>query len=306
MKNRVLGITSVLLFVLVFAPTFIWLWQRWTISIWHNGHGMFVPLVVAYLAYQTLKSDGSKAEENSAWGFIFFVPGFAMVIADAAIRTQLLSAVGLIFCLIGTVPLVLGIRRAKALIYPLLLLFLMLPIPTAFIDRFVLILRWISATGAAYLTEMTGLPVLREFTTLYLPNSTLVIAEACSGFSTLYASVTMALILCYMASSNARRALILLSCVPLAIACNIVRCTLLAYLVHYRGPEALATPLHPLTGIFSFSAALGLLFLVSWFGAQKGKNLDSTFESIPPVHCNCTSADVDSGHSSFISETERQ
>jgi exosortase len=300
MKNRVLNIAAILLFVLVFGPTFIWLWQRWTISIWHNGHGMFVPLVVGYLAYHALRADKSQNEESSAWGFALFIPGLILVIIDNPIKTQLLSAVGLIFCLIGLMLLVFGARRTGAFAYPLLLLFLMLPIPTAFIDRFILFLRQISATGCAYLTDLTGMPVLREFTTLHLPNSSLVIAEACSGFSTLYASVTMALILCYMVSSNARRALILLSCFPLAIACNIVRCTALAYLVNYRGPEVLGTPLHPLTGILSFSAALGLLFAVAMLGDTKGKKLDETLEPIHAAHRRCAAADADPGKPSLL------
>lgn len=301
-----MGIGTLVLFVLVFAPTFAWLWQRWTMSIWHNGHGMFVPLVVAYLGYQALKSDKFKGEESSAWGFAFFIPGLLMVVADTGIRTQLLSAFGLILCLIGAVLLLLGLRRARALVFPLLLLFLMLPIPTAFVDRFILLLRRISATGCAYLVDMTGLPVLREFTTLHMPGSTLVIADACSGFSTLYASVTMALILCYMVSSNARRALILLSCVPLAIGCNIIRCTALAYMVNYGGSEILNTSWHPLTGIISFSAALILLFMVAFIGSQKEGNLDSTIQPVSPVHRARSAADADPGHSPLLPGTERE
>ena len=280
MKARITGKIALLLFILVFAPTAIWLWQRWTMSIWHNGHGMFVPLVVAYLGYQALKSDVSKREETSAWGFLFLIPGLLAVMVDTAIRTQLLSAFGLIFSIIGLAILLLGKRRTQALAYPLLLLFLMLPIPTAFVDRFVLLLRRISATGCAYIVGMTGLPVLREFTTLHLPNTNLEIADACSGFSTLYASVTMALILCYMIRSNARRAAILLCSVPLAIGCNTLRCVMLAYLVHYRGLHALDTSLHPLTGIVSFTLALGILFAISWSGPKKETTLDTTVETI--------------------------
>jgi len=274
-------IVLLILFVLVFAPTAVWLWQRWTMSIWHNGHGMFVPLIVAYLGYQTLKRHAFQQEESSAWGFLFFIPGLVFVIADNAIHTQLLSAVGLIFCIIGLVILLLGLKRARALAYPLIILFLMLPIPTAFIDRFVLLLRYISASGCAYIVGVTGLPVLREFTTLHLPNSSLEIADACSGFSTLYASVTMALILCYAISSNLRRALILFICVPLAIGCNILRCVLLAYLVNYGGSEALSTQLHPFTGIFSFSLTLVLLFAIAFVKIPRGRNLDTVVEKIP-------------------------
>ncbi len=280
MNVRIYRWTASALFILVFAPTAIWLWHRWTISIWYNGHGMFVPLIVAYLGYQTLKSDASKKEESSPWGFMLFIPGLFFVIVDSAIKTQLLSAVGLILCLLGLMLLVLGLRRAKALVFPSLLLFLMLPIPTAFVDRLVLLLRRVSAGGCERVLNLTGLPVFREFTTIHMPAGTLEIADACSGFSTLYASVTMALILCYMVSSNARRVAILLSCVPLALGCNTLRCALLAYLVHYRGPEVLETQLHPLTGIFSFTLTLGLLFCISSFGSRKEPPIDLNVKAL--------------------------
>lgn len=35
---------------LLFAPTMLWLWERWTVSVWQNGHGILilaVPLAIA-------------------------------------------------------------------------------------------------------------------------------------------------------------------------------------------------------------------------------------------------------------------
>lgn len=71
----------------------------------------------------------------------------------------------------------------------------------------------------------------------------------------------MPLIPCYVVTSNAKCAVILLRSILLAIGCHAQKCVMLAYLVHYRGPEALASPLHPFKGIISFSMALSLLLL---------------------------------------------
>jgi len=295
MADKVWRSAALIGFILVFWPTMHWLWQRWTISIWYNGHGMFVPLVVAYLSYLYLRDDRSCEEESSPLGFAFLIPGLLMVVVDSSIKTQLLSALGLVLALIGLTLLLLGARRSSALGFPLALLFFMLPIHTAFIDRLVLILRRISATGCEHVANLTGLPVMRDLTTLHLPNAALEIADACSGFSTLYASVTMALILAYLAHSTARRIAILIAAVPIAIGCNILRCTLLAYLVNYQGAEVLATPLHPMTGIVSFSLALSILFLLSSFGAAKRGASDSAIATVPAAHLDRAAADADSG-----------
>ena len=34
--------------VALFAPTVMWLWERWTLSVWHNAHGLLLVPVVAY------------------------------------------------------------------------------------------------------------------------------------------------------------------------------------------------------------------------------------------------------------------
>ena len=161
----------ILLAILVFAPTIYWLWQRWTMSVWHNVHGMFIPFVVAYFIYQVLRSDQIVDAEQSAWGFLFLIPGLGMIVLDSAIRTQLLSAFGMVVCLPGLSLLLLGSRRTKALAFVWVLSFFMLPIPAAFIERFTLLLRRITAVGAEPVIALFGVPVAREDTTLFLPKA---------------------------------------------------------------------------------------------------------------------------------------
>ena len=44
----------------LFAPTLVWLWERWTLSVWHNGHGILIALVVAYLAWEEFDPTASE------------------------------------------------------------------------------------------------------------------------------------------------------------------------------------------------------------------------------------------------------
>ena len=112
-----------LLAILVFAPTIYWLWQRWTMSVWHNVHGMFIPFVVACFIGGVLRSDQIVDAEQSAWGFLFLIPGLGMIVLDSAIRTQLLSAFGMVVCLPGLSLLLLGRRRTQALAFAWVLSF---------------------------------------------------------------------------------------------------------------------------------------------------------------------------------------
>ena len=249
--------------ILVFAPTIYWLWQRWTMSVWHNVHGLFIPFVCAYFIYEVLRSDPIVEAEQSAWGFLFLIPGLAMIVLDSAIHTQLLAAFGMLVCLPGLSLLLLGSRRTRALSFVWILAFFMLPIPAAFIENFTLILRRISAAGAERVIAMLGVPVARQDTTLFLPKGPLSIVDACSGFSTLYACVTLALVLAYMNPAWPRRVLTLVAAFPVAIAGNILRCALFALVVQRWGGGTLHTPLHPASGVLTFTAAALLLIFLS-------------------------------------------
>jgi exosortase len=242
--------------ILVFAPTIHWLWQRWTMSVWHNMHGIFIPFIVAYFIREALRSDQIVNAEQSAWGFLFLIPGLGMIVLDSAIRTQLLSAFGMIVCLPGLSLLLLGSRRTRALAFVWVLSFFMLPIPAGFIERFNLLLRRVTAAGAEQVLPLLGIPVARQDTMLYMPSHNFSIVDGCSGFSPLYACVTLGLILAYLNPSWPRRLLILVAVFPVTMAFNVLRIVILAFMVRHWGDAIMSTSLHPASGLLTGGAAM--------------------------------------------------
>jgi exosortase len=251
---------------IIAAPTVQWLWQRWTMSIWHNGHGIFVPFLIAYLVRETLKDDPAKQEEaSSPWGFAFLVPAMLLIILDSAIETQLLSALALVITLPGLSLLFLGARRTRALAFPWLLALFMLPIPAAFVEPVMAKLRIISSIGTERLIDLLGIPVVRDYTTLVLTGASVSIEDACSGFSTLYASLTFAFLFAHLAYSPAKKLMLVAAAAPIAIASNILRCAALAILADRYGDGILDTSLHVGSGLVSFASALVVLgLMVAW------------------------------------------
>jgi len=236
-------------------------------SIWHNAHGMFVPFVIAYLIYDALRRDSTDTTpDSSALGFAFLAPGVLCLTLDSVLGTQLLAAVGMILCLPGFSLLFLGMRRTRLLLFPLLLAFFMLPVPAVAIEPIHWVLRQISAAGAKEVISILGVPVLRSGTTLSLPAGDLEIAEACSGFSALYAAVTMSMVLIYLRPAGRGRYLPLLAAIPFAIFSNILRCAGLGLLVQSQGMSILETPLHVISGFVSFGITMAALF---WLGSPK-------------------------------------
>ena len=255
--------------VLLYAPTAKFLWTRWTMSVWHNAHGALVPPVVAYLIYQELRRFKGSPPTSSAWGFVLLVPALALQALDAGMHTQLLSAASIIVALPGLSLLLLGTRRTRAILFPLLFLAAALPIPLGMTEQIHMQLRLVATAASGWVVSMLGIPVLAEATTLHLAPGALEISDACSGFSTLYAAAAVACLTAHSAPTTGRKLLVLLSAAPLAVAANILRIVVLVVLVLWQGAGVLDTFLHPLSGMMTFALALPIIF---WLGGDSRRS----------------------------------
>jgi exosortase len=250
----------------LYLPTVRWLIDRWTMSVWHNAHGMFIPFIVGYFAYYELSRVAGYQRESSALGFLFVVPALLLHMLDTGIHTQLLSAVSIVVLLPGLSLLFLGRRRTAAIAFPLAFMLLMLPIPLAFTEPVHLVLRKIATAGAGAVIPFLGITSYVEGTTFYLTQGTLHVGDGCSGFSTLYAAVAVAALTAYSCQDIRRRVIVLAAAVPLAIAANVLRVILLIALVHRTGLDVLSTWVHPASGMLTFALSLPVIF---WLGSDQ-------------------------------------
>lgn len=250
--------------VAIYAPTVAWLWERWTMSVWHNAHGLLIPFVVAYFVHDELTRYDGPPEAGSAWGFAWLVPALLLHVIDGAIHTQLLSAASIVIALPGLSYLLLGPSRTRRILFPLLFLAFMLPIPLGITERVHLALRHLTARGVEHLIPLVGVPLLRDNLTLETGATRLFVADACSGFSTLYAAMTVACLTAYFCPVPWRRVAVLVAAAPIAMAANILRVSILVLLVRYYGNEVLETWMHEASGILTFVLALPLIF---WIGS---------------------------------------
>ncbi len=261
-RNWLLWLLAILL-VMLYAPTILWLLDRWTMSVWHNGHGILIAGVVGYLVWKELGKLRHLPNSSSPLGFVILVPALLLFILDTGIDSQLLGAAALVLSLPGLAYIFLGRERTHAIMFPLLALFLTLPIPLAFTESLHLILRHIATDAVAWLLPVVGVPVFAHGTMLEIPNGSLQVADACSGFSTLYATITVAVLTAYFCTSIPRRIAVLLIAVPLAIGVNIIRVLVLTLLVHWVGLDILETSAHEISGLLTFVVALPIVF---WLG----------------------------------------
>ncbi len=260
-REQGLASGALLLTLAAFAPTLQWMYFEWTRSVWFNQHGLFMPFVLAWLAWQEIRKQEGGAE-SSAWGFVPLVAGLSLSVLDSNAQSRYLASCGFLLALPGLSLLLFGPRRTWALRTPLLLGVLLIPIPYSFATP--LGLRTITANGVLPLLELLGFTALREGTLIHLPpGNSFIVADACSGANTLWASMAFAIVLAVTSTSLRRRIALLVAAPLLALGANVLRVTLLVLLTLRFGTELLETAIHEATGVATFAAVLGPLLLIA-------------------------------------------
>lgn len=160
----------------------------------------------------------------------------------------------------------LGSEAFFAARFPLLFLYLMVPLPVWIETPLTMMLQYGSAAVAYGLMKLTIFPLYWEDTTVFnLPGITIHVAEECSGIrSTLVLLITTVLTSHLMLRTNKARLILVLLALLIGIFRNAFRIWILALLTVYVDPNALSGSLHHQGGPFFFALALILLFSMTY------------------------------------------
>ena len=143
------------------------------------------------------------------------------------------------------------------------LLLTMVPPPVIVYNAAAAPLQLFASRIAADAAQVAGVSIYRDGNIIHLANTSLGVAEACSGLHSLSALIVASLLLGFLENGSiwARAAVVVLS-VPLAIAVNVLRVTGTAILADYN-PEFAMGYYHAFSGWLVFVLGFALLWLVS-------------------------------------------
>jgi exosortase len=178
---------------------------------------------------------------------------------------------------IGGFVLSYGLRASQAGLFPLLFLFLMVPIPDVLLSRAIYWLQIGSAEVTDALFQGVDVPVFRTALVFALPGLTIEIAEECSGIrSSLALVITSLLAGQLLLRSVWRKAALAVATLPLLVIKNGIRIVTLSLLAIYVDPSYLTGWLHRQGGIVFLLLALALLLPVLWWLRRSERIADGT------------------------------
>jgi len=169
-----------------------------------------------------------------------------------------------------------GKTAFKARYFPLLFLFLMVPLPKFLLDHVIHLLQAGSAWITGTLFDLLGVPVLREGFVFHLARVNIEVAEECSGIRSSMVLLILALLVAHFRLRSFWKKVLFLACgLFMMILKNGIRIVSLTLLAMYVDPSFLYGKLHHQGGIFFFIISLLLLAPLLWL-LQRG-------EAFPPT-----------------------
>jgi exosortase A len=255
-------------FAALFWPVIAALVRDWRVDE-NYSHGFLIPPLAAYLVWER-RHELSRTRPAGSWLGLVVVAGSVVVLLAGLLGAELfLSRVALIGALLGGVLFTLGWRHLRMLVFPLGILLLMIPLPAIIFNQIVFPLQLVASRAGEAALAAAGIPVLREGNVMILANTTLEVAQACSGIRSLVSLLTLAIVFGYFTDPRpGARTAIALSAVPVAIIANAMRVAGTGIAAHHYGPEAAQGFFHSFSGWIVFIAAFAMLFavirLVKW------------------------------------------
>jgi exosortase D (VPLPA-CTERM-specific) len=238
------------------------------------SHAWFILPLAALIFLQRFRV--AQLGGPRAPGVVLSVLAIAALLFAWATGSYTVAIDGAILGVIGFVWSSLGTKAMKTLGFPLAYLFFMVPLPVAFYISMSAEMQLLSSKLGIALIALFNIPASLDGNIIILSSAKLEVAEACSGLRYLFPLISFAFLISMLVQDRLwKKAVVVLSSVPIAIIMNACRIALIAILLERFNIDTSTGSAHDFEGFAVFSLCVGLLFLEVWclfrVGAPRGR-----------------------------------
>ncbi len=242
-----------------------------------HSHLLLIPFVSVYIWRvvdgRRVASRGVHSERRRLGAMACAALGIILGAVYLVLRTRMPSTEHLwagilayLLLMLSAAVHVFGWKPLAAHGFAIAFLFFFVPLPMAVTNAASVLLQWGSAEVADWTLRMTGLPVLRDRLSFQLPGLTIHVAEECSGVrSTLVLFITSLVAGKMFLKNGWKRLALAVATLPLGLARNALRITVISWLTVHVDPGIIDGPLHHQGGPIFFVVSLIPLFALLWY-----------------------------------------
>jgi exosortase len=202
---------------------------------------------------------------RGAWGGLpIVVAAILLYLLAQRVGINALAGVAVSPLLWGIVVYLWGWGAGRVLLFPFAFLVFGLGLYRGLLDSVGFAMQGVTAVGAAGSARLLGVDVIRDGLVLRSEQFAFIVAEACSGMSSLVSLLALAALWTYVARGSVpARLAVILSVFPLVIVANTVRVTLVLLVAAHFGQDAAVGFFHGASSLVLFGISLGGLLLIS-------------------------------------------
>ena len=244
----------------LYAEVVVSLVQDW----WENesySHGFLVVPLAFYIVWKQRRTIFSAPVEPSAKG-LYVVASACLAYVCGRLGAEFFATrFSLVLMSAGLAWTFWGTARLRQLAFPLLLVASVIPLPVIVYNSLAAPLQLLASNLATHAAQFLGVSVYRDGNIIQLADTSLGVAEACSGLRSLGSLTVGALLIGYLEQSGMwTRIVVFLMSIPIAVFFNVVRVTGTALLAE-RNPDFAMGFYHSISGWLIFVAGYGTLVL---------------------------------------------
>lgn len=235
------------------------------------SHGPFIPLISLYLIWLRRESLRTDERRGAWWGVAIVALALGAYVVGQFAAMHAVVQVSFWLAVVGLIVCVVGLSGLSLLTFPLLYLLAAIPIPEFLHYELSSQLQLLSSALGIGCLQLIGVMAYREGNVIDLGPLQLQVVEACSGLRYLFPLMALTLLCAYLYRERLwKRAVLVLSSIPISILLNGFRIGTIGVLVEWYGQAAAEGFSHFFEGWVFFVASLGLLCGEMWLLARVG------------------------------------
>ncbi len=244
-----------------------WMYDAYTMKNSEDGHGVLIPFAVLVLFWWKRKEIFAIPQRNWWPGLIVIFFALLFHAFGFIVQQPRLSILGMFLGIYGLIGLAWGPYWLKATFFPFVLFVFCMPVGGK-IEEVTFPLR-LFATNITYAIThgILGLTVIKKGTQLFDANGAYSydVAAACSGIRSLISLLALTTIYGMITfKSNWKRILVIGMAVPLAVASNVLRLTLIVVAAEAFGQKT-GDFIHEWSGFLTYAVAIVAMLLLGWW-----------------------------------------
>ncbi len=262
-KNFQSELILIAVFLIMYIPTFLWMWQRWFARDSYYSHGILIPFVSIYLIWQKRDELAKCKIKSSPLGLKLIIIGLVIHVFSSLFRVYFTSGFSMLFVLIGLILHFYGFAILKIVAFPIAFLFFMIPLPMVVISNISFKMKLFAAHIAAVILNKMNILAIREGSIIKMRHTHVVVDDVCSGLRSLISLTALGSIFAYwMTTGWVKKTILFLSTIPIAIITNVIRVIFLSFVSEIWGAQYATGFVHDFSGFLVFAIAFVLLYFV--------------------------------------------